>query len=533
VKRIQSALTLSAVLLVSACTNRQQDAAPRAADAGVRSLVEAKTPPSYAADRGLWREVRRFYVQSQHAVMWSDGTRFRSTVRQLRDAVDRAQGEGLDPSDYDADWLHALGNRLAPETAADSDVRLTYDYLHYARDVAQGTIDPEDVNPQWHSGAKAVDLHETLRRALDERRVADSLNELAPPAPQYVGLKTQLARYREIARTGGWPSIPDAPALVTGSRHPAVPAIRRRLAITGDIKSSDQSSDLYDDAVAAAVRVFQARHGLEPDGKYTKAVAAAMNVPVDARIAQIEFNMDRWRWMPNELGDRYLIVNIPAFRVDAVEHGRSVLGMRVVAGTKENPTPVLFDTLKYVVFSPYWNIPPDIADKETVPHALKDPAYLDKNNIEVVRGSGANATVVDPTTIDWNEGTEGVRFRQKPGRGNSLGLVKFVFPNHFNVYLHGTPSQSLFERIERDFSHGCVRLERPADLAQYVLRDQPEWTRERIESAMEAGTEQTVNLKTPLPVYLVYFTAWEEGGAIHFRQDVYGHDRRQRAVAGE
>jgi L,D-transpeptidase YcbB len=522
------AFTLAVSLCVSACARRQQ--AVSSAAGGVRSIVEAKTPPSYAADRGLWREVRRFYVQTEHAPAWSDGRRFRSTARQLTDAIDRANDDGLDPSDYDAEWLHALGSRPASESAAEADVRLTYDYLHFARDLAQGTIDPEDVNPQWHSAAKPVDLHETLRRALDERRVRDSLNELAPTAPQYAGLKSQLARNREIARTGGWPLVPEAPPLATGMRHAAVPTLRRRLAVTGDLKSSDQSSDLYDEAVARAVAAFQTRHGLEPDGKYTKAVAAAMNVPVDARVTQIEFNMDRWRWMPAELGERYLLVNIPAFRLDAVERGRSVLGMRVVAGKKENPTPVLADAMTYIVFSPYWNIPANIADQETVPHASKDAAYFAKNNIEVLRGSGAAATVVDPSTIDWSQGTEGLRFRQRPGQGNSLGLVKFIFPNHFNVYLHGTPSQSLFDRVERDFSHGCVRLEQPAKLAEYVLRDQPEWTASRIESAMHAGTEQTVNLKTPLPVYLVYFTAWEENGALHLRDDVYGHDRRQRTA---
>jgi murein L,D-transpeptidase YcbB/YkuD len=179
--------------------------------------------------------------------------------------------------------------------------------------------------------------------------------------------------------------------------------------------------------------------------------------------------------------------------------------------------------MKYIVFSPYWNIPTDIVEKETVPHVLKDAAYLEKNNIEVLQGG----TAVDPATIDWGKGAEGLRFRQRPGPGNSLGGVKFAFPNHFNVYLHDTPSQSLFDRVERDFSHGCVRIERPADLAQYVLRDQPEWTPERIAMAIGAGTEQTVNLKTPLPVYLVYFTAWEENGNVQFRDDVYGHDRRE------
>jgi len=251
-------------------------------------------------------------------------------------------------------------------------------------------------------------------------------------------------------------------------------------------------------------------------------------VPAAKRVQQIAVNMDRWRWLPTNLGDRYLIVNIPAFRLDAIEHGRSVLAMKVVVGKKDNPTPVLADEMTSVVFSPYWNIPPEIVEKETLPHVLKDAAYLDKNNIEVVR-TASDPTPVDAHSVDWNDAdaVAKLRFRQKPGEGNSLGLVKFIFPNHFNVYLHDTPAQALFSRIERDFSHGCVRVERPMDLARYVLRDQPAWTDDKIDEAMHTGTERSVALKQPLPVYLVYFTAWEENGSTRFVDDVYGYDRRQ------
>ena len=211
-----------------------------------------------------------------------------------------------------------------------------------------------------------------------------------------------------------------------------------------------------------------------------------------AAVQQIAMNMERWRWLPNDLGPRYLLVNIPAFRLDAIENGRSVLDMKVVTGKKDSPTPVLADQMTTVVFSPYWNIPQDIVQKEILPKVEKDPAYLEKNNIEA---------------------------------------VKFLFPNHFNVYLHDTPSQALFERVERDFSHGCVRLDEPDKLAQYVLRDQPEWTLEKIAAAMQSGTEHAVKLKQPRPIYLVYFTAWEENGQLKTVPDVYGLDRRQDAAA--
>jgi murein L,D-transpeptidase YcbB/YkuD len=230
-----------------------------------------------------------------------------------------------------------------------------------------------------------------------------------------------------------------------------------------------------------------------------------------AAVQHIAMNMDRWRWLPDDLGSRYVLVNIPAFRLDVIENGRSVLDMKVVTGKKGSPTPVLADRMTTVVFSPYWNIPQDIVQKEILPKIEKDPDYLAKNNIEADGDSG--------------------HYRQRPGKGNSLGGVKFVFPNHFNVYLHDTPSQALFDRVERDFSHGCVRLDQPDALAQYVLRDQPEWTPEQIAAAMHSGTEHAVKLKQPLPIYLVYFTAWEEHGELKTVPDVYGLDRRHDTAA--
>ena len=242
--------------------------------------------------------------------------------------------------------------------------------------------------------------------------------------------------------------------------------------------------------------------------KHRLALARERQDAVEAN--RIVMNMDRWRWLPNDLGPRYLIVNIPAFRLEAIENGASVLSMRVVTGKGNSPTPVLADEITSIVFSPYWNIPESIVENEILPRLERDPDYLERNNMEMDES--------------------GQRYRQRPGRGNSLGAVKFVFPNNFSVYLHGTPSTALFKRVERDFSHGCVRLEHPLELAKYVLRDQPEWTEERITAAMNGGVERGVTLTTPLPIYLVYFTTWEEGGELRVVRDVYGLDRRHAAV---
>jgi murein L,D-transpeptidase YcbB/YkuD len=382
--------------------------------------------------RHAWQEAQRFYKQNGYQLAWSDGARPRPALDGLMSAVRAADQDGLEPGDYHVDELEAARRAiLDADKAIALDLRATYTYLRYATDLSAGTIDPEELNPQWHASPRSLYQRDALQAGLSENNIGQSLLRLAPQSPQYLGLKHQLAMARQ------------------------------------------------------------------------KQDAAA--------IEQIVMNMERWRWLPDDLGSRYLLVNSPAYRLDVIENGKSVLDMKVVTGKKASPTPVLADRMTTVVFSPYWNIPQDIVQKEILPKVDKDPGYLEKNHME----ADANGN-----------------YRQLPGRGNSLGQVKFIFPNHFNVYLHDTPTQSLFERIERDFSHGCVRLDEPLKLAQYVLRDQPEWTEEKIKAAMAAGTERSVALKQPLSIYLVYFTAWENNGALETVPDVYGIDRRHAATAG-
>jgi murein L,D-transpeptidase YcbB/YkuD len=257
---------------------------------------------------------------------------------------------------------------------------------------------------------------------------------------------------------------------------------------------------------------------------------AELNVPVEARIQQIALNMERWRWLPRKLGDPHILVNIPQMRLDVRENGNVPLSMRVVVGKEDTPTPIFNHRMTYLVFAPYWNVPDEIAQKETLPSVMKDPGFLERSNMEVVDKSGKP---VDPESIDVEEPGR-YRFRQRPGTSNSLGLVKFMFPNQYNVYLHDTPADSLFARASRSLSHGCVRLEQPEKLARYVLRDQPDWTPERIAEAMHGADEQTVKLTAPVPVYLGYWTARvAQGGGVEFRRDVYGIDGRQTAKLAE
>jgi murein L,D-transpeptidase YcbB/YkuD len=261
-----------------------------------------------------------------------------------------------------------------------------------------------------------------------------------------------------------------------------------------------------------------------------QSAAGSDGVLLAERIKQIELNMERWRWLPRDRGATHIVVNIPAFRLDVWDGDQVALSMRVVVGKKDTPTPIFHDAMTHVVFSPYWNVPPTIAKGETLPSALKDPSFLQRTNMEVLDARGQ---VVDPDTIDVGRVSD-YRFRQRPGSGNALGLVKFMFPNEFNVYLHDTPADSLFARASRSFSHGCVRVEEPQALAEYLLKDRAEWTRETIAAAMHAGEERTVTLREPVPVYIGYWTVdVTHDGKAAFMPDVYGLDARQAAALSE
>jgi murein L,D-transpeptidase YcbB/YkuD len=294
-----------------------------------------------------------------------------------------------------------------------------------------------------------------------------------------------------------------------------------------DSKKEDLAARL-----TAAVSANSVRASLEelapthPQYKGLQTALAHETAKTGGRADQIRMNMERWRWAPRDLGDRYILVNVPAYTLQVIEGERPVLSMRVIVGTPDNQTPLFSDKMTYLVFSPYWNIPPDILREETLPRVARDPDFLRRNNIEIVGTSGDGE--IDPETVDWDDesSTRNLRFRQRPGADNALGLVKFIFPNHFNVYLHDTPSDRLFFKENRALSHGCIRIEDPMAMAKYVMRDQPDWTEERIRTAMHAGREQTAKLKTPIPVHIGYWTAWVEadGKTVTYTADPYRID---------
>jgi murein L,D-transpeptidase YcbB/YkuD len=325
----------------------------------------------------------------------------------------------------------------------------------------------------------------------------------------YKALKQQLGKYYNIAKAGGWPQITASKkTLKKGVSDPAIPAIKRRLQITGEMIGKD-SSQVFNDTLENAVRTFQTTMGYKPDGVITAQLVKDMNVPAVKRVEQILINMGRMRWMPVEPSGRLIIVNIPEFALHVYENKKKAWDMDVVVGKEGHNTTMFSGDLNQIVFSPYWNVPPSIVQKEILPKLASNPGYLSSQNMEQV---GTDEDGVP-------------KIRQLPGANNSLGKVKFLFPNSFNIYFHDTNAKSLFERDKRAFSHGCIRLAEPEKMAQYLLRDQPEWTPERIEEAMNSGNEKYVKLKDPVPVIITYYTAWvEDNGQISFRDDIYSHD---------
>jgi L,D-transpeptidase YcbB len=510
----------------------------------VTAALPAGEPPVFVSrdpsGARLWTLTKQFYQKRGNAPAWIEHRKPRPQMDELIQVLQRTDREGLDPALYNASILSARRAEAGrgflsmkgfdEQEAANLDVWLTYLYLQYASDLTGGVANLSHADASWQIRDKKVDPLELLRQSLDQGQVARSLDDLTPHHPQYTKLREAFAKYREIEKNGGWPAVPAGLKLKPGQQHAAVPLLARRLAVTGDYTEAVNEADTtYGPELQEALKRFQRRHGLEPDGAVSAATIAQLNVPVAKRVQQIALNLERWRWLPQDLGERHILVNVPEYRLEVWDHGQVPLSMRVVVGKKGTPTPIFNDDMTHVVFSPYWNVPSDIAKNETLPHALRDPAFLQRMNMEVLDKSG---TVVDPASIDMSN-VSGYRFRQRPGAANSLGFVKFMFPNQFNVYLHDTPSDSLFERAARSFSHGCVRLEQPEALAKYVLADQPEWTPERIAEAMHSGQEKTVKLTRPIPVYLGYWTARiSADGILQFRDDLYGTDARQLTLLG-
>jgi murein L,D-transpeptidase YcbB/YkuD len=391
-------------------------------------------------------------------------------------------------------------------------------------------VDPSDLDSDWNL-SRSVAGNDPVERIGSAIASQDSLAELLADRirylPPYDAMKSWLGRYRESARAGGWPRVPAGPVLKPGMSDTRVPALRRRLEATGELDRGATDSELFDDTVERAVIEFQQRHRLDNDGVVGQQTLDALNVSVEERIGQIRVNLERVRWIYRDVEDSFVIVNIAGFEVFLIRDGEIVWRSPAQVGKTYRKTPVFKATMKYLVFNPTWTVPPTILAKDVLPKVQRDPGYLRRKNMNVIDGDGR---VIDPSTIDWSAVTPrnfGYAFRQEPGPDNALGRVKFIFPNSHFVFLHDTPSKALFDRADRAFSSGCIRVKNPFELAELLLAKPSDWNQERISEVIGSGKTQTVFLPEPMTVMLLYWTVVidAESGAIQFLKDVYGRDR--------
>jgi len=480
----------------------------------------------------------QFYEQRAYLPAWSnDKGLLVFQVETLLKAIRDATLEGFTPTDYHLAKIEATLEEVRenqakrkpynPERIADLDLLLTDAFLIYGAHLLAGRVNPETIDTQWQANRREADLGQMLQKALDNNAIDQYIRSFLPPQAGYAHLREKLALYRAIVVRGGWLTIPIGPKLRKGDHDERTVLLRKRLAAVGDFTLAEVIDEsLFDEELDRALRRFQRRHGLTVDGVLGQTTLVALNIPAERRVRQILVNMERWRWLPQDLGRRYIIVNIANYELDVIENNVEVLTTRVIVGRPYRRTPVFSDRMTYIVLNPHWYVPRNIAVKDILPDVKKEPGYLSKNNIKLFAGQGTSE--IDPAAVDWSRVTESnfsYSLRQDPGPNNALGRIKFMFPNKFNVYIHDTPAKELFKKTDRGFSSGCIRIERPIELAEYVFKEDPRWTRDKIVAAINKGEEQTVRLPEPIPVHLLYWTAWvDKDGDLQLRNDIYERD---------
>ncbi len=470
------------------------------------------------------------YQDHDFAPYWTSADR----IRELMDLIQNSADHGLLPADYNIDQLHqVLQRRMARPSAeieAEADVLLTESLLRYGYHrrfgkVKASTLDP-DINFRRETFRQQAPTT-TIEQALESSSLTDFIQMAAPSGPVYQHLQARMKLYRDMAGTGGWPTVADGPTLRVGDNDARVASIRKRLAATGRIADhGDLDSTLFDQPLKNAVKGFQLRHRLGQDGIVGKQTIAALNVPIEQRINQIRTSLERLRWVNQEAVDTMVVVNIAGFRAFFFKDGALEWDTRATIGKNYRQTPVFRGDIAYLEFNPTWTIPPGILRNDTLPAIKRDPNYLASKNIRVIDHKG---NFVDPATVNWNKYKTSVPYtlRQDPGPKNSLGTVKFIFPNKHFVFMHDTPHRELFSQKERNFSSGCIRIEDPLKMAELVMNDPVKYNRSELESIVESRKTQRIHPSPKVPVVIVYLTASVNAdGKVRFYKDIYNRDQK-------
>lgn len=488
-------------------------------------------------------DVQKFYEPAGYAPAWIQSAEPTPQAQAIITILKQADKEGLDPDDYDATRWPALIEKLRQSPAAADlahfDLALTVSVMRYVSDLHLGRVNPHYFHFGFDVEHNKYDLSHFVReRLVSSPEVEATLATTEPPFEGYRRTKQALGLYLQLVQRDGVEplSIPKRP-VVAGNQYSETTRLQQRLCLLGDLQANActaQAESLYTASLAGGVAHFQARHGLQQNGHLDEATIKELNVPLRERVSQLKLTLERWRWLPHEFPQPPIVVNIPEFRLRGFDQNEKVvLAMNVIVGRAYRQTPVFAKDMKFVVFRPYWNVPFSIQRSEIVKAVERDRSYIANKDYEVVTHEGevvTNGPISDSILQQLKDGTLAVR--QRPGPRNALGLVKLMFPNEYDVYLHSTPAPELFSRPRRDFSHGCIRVENPVDLTTWVLRNNPGWDRARVQSAMETGKDNTqVILPKPIPVLILYGTAIvDDQGAVHFFEDIYGHDAALKQV---
>jgi len=467
----------------------------------------------------------------QHPVdyLWIDQQQLSLKAYDALEFIARSVDHGLNPNDYHQDVLQHLEPAYNKSEAHLFDLMLTDGLLKLIRDISTGRLDPVIVDPKWYIPRLPFNATEFLQHALSTNQLKTHLNSLLPASDQYRQLTAAAARYQNYVDRGGWSTIPETSELRTGNSHQNIPLIRSRLAAEDDTVSSPGygQSNYYDAKLEQAVQQFQRRHSLNADGIIGPATIREMNISAAKRLQQIKINLERLRWLPDDLGERYIMVNLANYRLTAIDNNQTKLDMRVIVGKKKRSTPSFSSEMTHVVFNPRWYVPNKLARLDLLPKQQSNSDYFEHYNFRVFNNKNGKRTEVDPDSIDWQAITRQhfpYLLVQDPGNKNALGRLKFILPNPWKIYLHDTPSKSLFNQTQRNFSSGCIRVEDPLALAIFSMTSNN--TRQSLQDIINSDNNHSAKLEQPLSVYAIYATVWLNGNELMFSPDSYQRDQK-------
>ena len=478
------------------------------------------------------------YKDNDYKLLWNAEYRPSDDLKELIGYVKNVRNLGLEPNDYNFNHMEKLIDQAYVEGVLHDvlplimlDLCASSSAIVLASHLNAGKISPDKIDSAWFVNPPKLDYAKYVNRALDEGSIKESFTNLQPNMKYYWSLAKKLKEYRKLKADGGFPPLPNASRLDGGDTSDLVLPVKRFLATTGDLGQNFAKNSKLSKNFKEALRQYQMRMDCEVTGDLNEATIEAMLVPIDQRIETIGLNMERLRWF-EQFENKYIMINVPQFKMRIIEDEKEVIGMKIVVGKEYDSTPMFSDKLEYIVFNPHWTVPYSIASEEMLPKIKANPGYLPSNNYKLLDGWGRNANEVDPYRVNWSNISEDnfpYVIVQQSGSFNALGAVKFMFPNNYSIYMHDTPAKYLFEKDDRDYSHGCIRLENPFELAEHLLRNKAGWDQQKQQEIMNKEEPVNVNLPVPIPVHIVYLTSWvDKYGNLNFRDDIYGHDVAQK-----